>query len=336
MVKTCIIVLGEYSGDVLHISGQAERLVRRSSDLAGVTEVSNKTTQRPRHLLIILNRRASERRMDRFQAVLSRLRQAGCSYEIKEIRAAGDAARFAARADAADVDLVVVAGGDGTINDAINGFHPGTPPLGLIPLGTANVLAYEIGLGTDPQHIADTLLAGRRLSVVPGQVNDRRFLMMASVGFDAHVVGGVRREMKRRIGKLVYAVEAVRQLWRYPCPPLNVSIDGDAVEAATLVISRGRLYGGRYVMAPQADLQKPEFHVSIFRRPGRWAMAGYSAALPLGLLNRCKLIGHKKGQTIEVSGRPGDPVQADGDVVTTQPVVVSLADHPIHIAAPPQ
>ncbi|WP_176525271.1 diacylglycerol/lipid kinase family protein [Caenispirillum bisanense] len=290
---------------------------------------------RPRHLLIILNRRAAQKRMDRFRAVLGLLDAVGCTYEVKETQAAGDAARFAAEAAAETVDAVAVAGGDGTINDAINGFHPATPPLGLIPLGTANVLAHEIGLATDPAAIAAALTAGRCLSVVPGQANGRRFMMMASVGFDAHVVGGVRRSVKRRIGKLVYVLSALRQLLRYPCPHLTALVDGRPVTAATLVVSRGRLYGGRYVMAPAADLATPEFQVSIFRRKGRLAMAGYSAALPLGLLNRWNLIDHVVARRVEVHARPGDPVQADGDTATALPVVIDLADQAIEVLVPP-
>lgn len=300
----------------------------------GTAELAASPRPRPRHLLIILNRRAARKRMARFRAVLAQLDAAGCTYEVKETQAAGDAARFASDAAADTADVVAVAGGDGTINDAINGFHPGTPPLGLIPLGTANVLAHEIGLSPDPAAIAAALMAGRRLSVVPGRANGRRFMMMASVGFDAHVVGSVRPSVKRRLGKAVYVLAALRQLIRYPCPHLAATVDGVPVTAATFVISRGRLYGGRYVMAPEADLGTPEFQVSIFRRQGRLAMAGYSAALPLGLLNRWRLIDHLPARRVEISARPGDPVQADGDATTALPVVIDLADHAIEVLVP--
>lgn len=306
----------------------------RGTEGEGAAGLSGSTDGRPRHLLIILNRRAAQKRMERFRDVLALLDAAGCTYEVKETQAAGDAARFAGDAAADAVDVVAVAGGDGTINDAINGFHPGTPPLGLIPLGTANVLAHEIGLDADPAAIAATLAAGRCLAVVPGRANGRRFMMMASAGFDAQVVGGVRRGVKRRLGKAAYVVEALRRLIRYPCPHLAVTVDGRPVTAATVVVSRGRMYGGRYIMAPEADLGTPEFHVSIFRRKGRLAMAGYCAALPLGLLNRWNLIDHVTAQSVEIRDRHGDPVQADGDATTSLPVVIDLADHAVQVLVP--
>jgi YegS/Rv2252/BmrU family lipid kinase len=288
----------------------------------------------PPHLLIILNRQAAQKRLDRFKAVLSLLADAGCTYEVKETHTAGDAARYAAEADPNRINIIAIAGGDGTINDAINGFQPNTPPLGLIPLGTTNVLAHEIGLKTDAGTIAATLMTGAPLAVVPGQVNGHRFMMMASIGFDAHVVGGVSRAVKRRIGKIAYILEAFRQLVRYSCPHLVAKIDGKPVTAATLVVSRGRLYGGRFVMAPNADIAKAEFSVALFPRKGRLAMLGYSLALPLGLLNRCNLITHIKAQSVEAANQDGDPVQADGDITARLPAVIRLADHPITLLVP--
>lgn len=304
---------------------------RKSVEMRQAPKAARRT---PPRLLIILNRRAAQRRMDRYQAVLAELDAAGCDFQVKETQAAGDAARFAAEADLTEIDVIAIAGGDGTINDAINGFLPQSPPLGLIPLGTANVLAHEVGLATDPKAIAATLVGGRPVPVVPGLVNGHRFMMMASIGFDAHVVSGVSRPLKQRIGKVVYAFEALWQLVRYPCPHLDLEIDGQPVTAATVVISRGRLYGGRFLMAPQASLEKTELFVSIFRRRGRLAMAGYSVALPLGLLNRWKLVSHRSAQTLSVRGRTGDPVQADGDVTGYLPAEVGLAAFPVTILTP--
>ncbi|MDF1749569.1 MAG: YegS/Rv2252/BmrU family lipid kinase [Alphaproteobacteria bacterium] len=283
------------------------------------------------HFLIILNRRAARKRIKLFEQVLTLLDAAGCTYIIRETHAAGDAARFAREATADVVDAVVVAGGDGTINDTVNGFDATSPPLGLIPLGTANVLAHEIGLKIEPDIIAETLIGGQRLSVVPGHVNGRVFMMMVGAGFDAHVVRGIPGALKRRLGKIVYVFSAINQLIRYPCPHLSVTLDGRPVTASTVVVSRGRLYGGRFIMAPDAKLETPELHVSLFPRKGRLAMAAYCLALPLGLLNRWNLIGHVTGRCIEIHDASNGPVQADGDIATTLPATIKLVDYSIVI-----
>ncbi len=290
----------------------------------------------PPRILIIHNVAASRPRSGRFRDVLARLDAAPCTVTIREMTGAGDALRLARAATPADFDLIAVAGGDGTLNDAINGVGPESPPLGVIPLGTANVLAHETGLGVDPPRIVSGLLSGHRQPVVPGVVNGRRFMMMAGVGFDAHVVGGVRRPVKRKLGKAAYMLEAARQLAINPCPHLDARIDGQPVAAATLVASRGRLYGGRFLLAPNADLRAPQLSVTLFPRRGRLAMAGYSAALPLGLLNRMNLVRNVTARRIEVTGPVGDPVQGDGDVIARLPATIGLAEHPVVLAVPPR
>jgi diacylglycerol kinase family enzyme len=101
-------------------------------------------------LLVIHNHAAAAKRRERFEAVVAGLAAAGCAVTVRRTEDAGDAARFAAEAHPEDVDIIAVAGGDGTINDALNGFGPDSPPLGLIPLGTANVLAHEICSAAPP------------------------------------------------------------------------------------------------------------------------------------------------------------------------------------------
>ncbi|MFC3230934.1 diacylglycerol/lipid kinase family protein [Marinibaculum pumilum] len=152
-------------------------------------------------ILVIHNHAASWRRFERFSSVLGALATAGCEIVVRRTEGAGDPMRLARAADRQAFDLIAVAGGDGTINDAVNGLHAGSPPLGLIPLGTANVLAHEIGLGTGPDQIVSCLLAPRRLAVRPGVVNGRRFMMMAGIGFDAHAVRAIPKPVKRRLGK---------------------------------------------------------------------------------------------------------------------------------------
>lgn len=294
--------------------------------MAGAPRAGDKT------FLIILNRRAARTRMDRFEDVLERLDAAGARYEIVETRAAGDAARLLA--GARGFDAVVVAGGDGTVNDAIQGYHADSPPLALIALGTANVLSHELGIGTNAERIAETLLGGEPLAIWPGQVGERRFVMMASAGFDAHVVRNLSRSLKQKIGKFAYAVVALQQLRRYSCPLLDVRIDGKPVVASTVVVSRGRFYGGRFVLAPGADLAVPEFHVVLFPRKGRLAMAGYCAALPLGLLLRWGLVHSVTGRKVEIGGASSDPLQVDGDAVSSLPARIEVASQSITVLRP--
>src|SRR5262249_4555204 len=150
-------------------------------------------------------------------------------------------------------------------------------------LGTANVLAAELGIDTLAE-AAEAATAGRPLLCRPGLANGRAFVMMAGVGFDAHVVAGVSAPLKRLLGKGAYVLEMLRQLRRFPFPCYRVEIDSAVHEATSAIIAHGRYYGGRFVVAPEARLDQPELHVCLFRRGGPWHTVRYALALALGRL----------------------------------------------------
>lgn len=159
-------------------------------------------------LRVIFNPTAGSvgRRGQRLHAVLDLLRAAGVSLDLCPTAARGDARALAAAATPELCDAVVAAGGDGTINEVANGLLDAGHglPLGIIPLGTANVLALEMDLAITPQAIAGALLAGQPRPVPLARVDGRRFLLMGGAGFDAFVVDNVRLGLKRHAGKLAY------------------------------------------------------------------------------------------------------------------------------------
>lgn len=283
---------------------------------------------------IIHNLRAAQNRDARFRAVLLRLSSAGHSYHILETARAGDAAHFARETTRADADILVVAGGDGTINDALQGIGSATPPLGLIPLGTANVLAHEIGIGTDPARIADCLMAGRVAPVRPGLVNGHRFMMMAGIGLDARVVSEVRRTVKRRFGKAAYLFQVVHTLRRWPCPTLHVVADGMPGTVSTMIVSRGSRYGGRFILAPKVSLASPAFQLTLFPEGSALSVFARFLAIPPRLLLRLRLACQIAVRHIDVTGPEGEPVQADGDIVARVPATFTLCDDPIYLCMP--
>jgi len=207
-------------------------------------------------------------------------------------------------------------------------------PLALLPMGTANVLANEIGLGRDPAAIARGIAEGAARPIALGRANGRRFTMMAGVGFDAHVVAGVDRGLKRLIGKGAYVVESLRQLSRFGFPRYRVEVDGVAYDAASVIVARGRFYGGRFVCAPAAGLETAQLHVCLFGRGGRWAVLRYAVALMLGVLPRLPDYRIVPGQVVLITGPAGDPVQADGDIVAHLPVRIDLDPTALSLVVP--
>jgi len=292
-----------------------------------------------RRLLIIYNPTAGGSRRRRFEAVLADLADLGCPMDVRPTTGPGDAAAFAREADAAAHDLVVAAGGDGTINEVINGLSGSQVALGIVPLGTANLLAREIGLTRDPDRIAAAIAGGalRRVSlgrVVSEAGRGRHFTLMAGVGFDAHVVADVDLALKRRIGKGAYVAEFARQLFAFKFPAYRVTVDGATHQAASVVIAKPRHYGGPYSCAKDARLEDTEFHVCLFERPGALAAIRYGMALTGGRLEgrgdyRILRVAH-----VRVEGPAGDPVQGDGDVIAALPLAVEMAPAALRLIVP--
>jgi len=290
-------------------------------------------TARARRLLIIHNPTAG-RRHRRFVAVLDALRQLGCTVFLRPTAAPGDARRLAMQADPGQHDAVVVAGGDGTIREVADGMRGTAIPLAIIPVGTANVLAIEIGLRLDPSAIARTVALGEPRPISLGLANGQPFLLMAGVGLDAHVVRHVDLRLKRRLGTVAYMVEALRQLSTFAFPSYEVHADGESWSAAAVVVANARHYGGRFLRAPAADLQSPTLEVCMFGAAGPRAAVSYALAGAVGRLPRSRTYRMVTANQVRISGPRGEPVQGDGDIITELDVTIEAVPHAIELIYP--
>jgi diacylglycerol kinase (ATP) len=290
-----------------------------------------------RRALIIVNPaagrvRSSRRRLDR---IVIGLERRGCAAVVRRPVAA-DAVERLAREAAAEFDIVVAAGGDGTINAVANGLALAARdvPLAVLPLGTANVLAREIGLPCDPESLAELIAAGPARPVWPGRIGDRLFLTCASAGFDADIVAAILPGLKRRFGRLAFAWAIAGGVVRYRAHDLVVRCGGTKHAAATVIAANGRLYAGSWVIAPQADLAEPMLDLLLFRRSGRLAVLRYLLALPLGRLSRRDDVRLLRCRSASLSAAEPWPVQADGEIVGFLPVTIGVAERPLYLVRP--
>ncbi|MBO6783185.1 MAG: diacylglycerol kinase family lipid kinase [Alphaproteobacteria bacterium] len=289
--------------------------------------------------LIIFNPTAGPRRRRKLRAVLAALREAGVATVVCETVAPGDAERIAHQATG--YRIVAAAGGDGTINEVLNGLRRRADPcvLAIIPLGTANVLARELGLDrSPPEDIAAAIAANTPRPVALGTANGRSFVMMAGVGFDAHVVANVDVRVKRRIGKFAYVAASLAELVRYRARTYEVNIDGRHETASSVVIANGHFYGGPYVVAPEASLDDPLLQVCLFRRTGRWNAIRYLWGLVSGRLGRFPDfdVFPATHLTVRAGAQCGadEPVQGDGDIVAALPVDLAVVEGGLPVARP--
>ncbi|HEX6841442.1 MAG TPA: diacylglycerol kinase family protein [Stellaceae bacterium] len=301
---------------------------------------------RARRLLVIFNPTAGNRAQRRLAEWLACLERLGPAVSLRETNAPRHAEALARAADPALVDAVVAAGGDGTIHEVVNGLADSSLPLGILPLGTANVLAGEIGLPSRPVDVARILAFAPARPVWPGEawaegaVTGQRFLIMAGVGFDADVVEALDLPLKRRLaklglGKLAYVASIMGRLRDYrPCT-YRAELDGVAVDGASLVAAKAHFYGGRFVLAPAARLDDPAFQVVLFGRSGRVAALGYMAAMAAGTLARCTSVRIVPARQVRLYDPPGARVQIDGDIRAHLPLTLRIAATPLQLIQPP-
>jgi diacylglycerol kinase (ATP) len=305
------------------------------------------TITQPKAILLIRNPIAGRRRRGLVDAVVRQVRTQGWMVDLVDTEAVGDARRLAETCDAARYAVIAVAGGDGTINEVVNGLaHRAgeAPALAIVPLGTANVLAHELGLSFKAAAIARTMVAGRALLVRPGEACNggapRCFSLMAGAGFDAKVVAGVSAPLKRRFGRGAYVWRSMIETRRYRPVRYAVEIDGVRHEAASVIVTRGRLYAGPYVVAPLATLSEPLLHVCLFERWGRSQTLRFGFALLTGRLPRAGGYRVIAGREVKVSvlsnaGEPGtQPVQIDGDNALTLPISINVASGAVRLLQP--
>lgn len=291
------------------------------------------------NLLLISNPTAGSdgggMRLRRLKATLNGM---GAHITHMPTQEAGHAERIAYEHDLSLFDRILIAGGDGTLNEVVNGLarRPDDHfnlPLVFAPFGTANVLAHELALDRSIDGMARRAVHGTPLSVTPGISNGRRFLLMVSAGLDSVAVAGIDPGIKQATGPLAYIWSGLKALGRFGQMKVTVSVDGaPAIDGVTVIITRGHKYGGPFITVPSARLEDDALHAVVFKRAGLPSLLGYAWGMSLGRLEHHPDIAILSGRTVRVE-TPADalPVQADGDITTATPLDVSLDSRPIRL-----
>lgn len=249
---------------------------------------------------------------------------------------AGDAEHVAEAAGLSEeYGGVIVAGGDGTINEAVNGVlaaaRTGRPalPLGIVAAGTQNVLSHELGLPAGLDDIASMIAAGKTRNIDVGEVDGRYFTLMAGYGFDAIVVRDVHRPTKELIGSAAYAFTTLATLTKYSSTAMHLTLDGERIssEAFLVVVANAASYAYRQVkIAPFASISDGWLDVCVFERPptDRFGFATQIMALFAGRHLRDPRVRYYRARTIEIESTPSVSAQLDGDPQGFTPASISV------------
>jgi len=283
-----------------------------------------------RRLLVLVNPISGHGRALRAaERFLERVRAEGAEAEEFRTATAGEATRRAAEARGGRFDALVAVGGDGTVNEALNGLEGSGVPVAILPTGTANVLARDLRLPFDPAGAARVAARGRVRTLDVGEVRttagSRRFLCCAGAGPDGAVVRAVAAARRGGLGFRGW----VRPIWRtwraYGFPALRVSVDGGTPSDGTLaVVCNTANYGGLFRLVPGADPGDGALDAFVASPRGRAALLRYLWGAWRGTLARRPDVRVARGGRIRVEADGPVPVQVDGDPFGETPLEATL------------
>lgn len=296
-------------------------------------DTSSEGLSRPRSALLIAN--ANSRSGDRADAARAALEKAGLSVRLAPSVSA-DALPELVRTQAASVDCVVAAGGDGTMNAIADGIADTGLPLGILPMGTANDLARTLGLPAAIEDCAAVIAAGKARRIDLGEVNGHTFFNVASIGISADLARSLTPDRKRRFGRFAYAITAAGVLARAKPFRATILMEGREVRVRTLQIAvgNGRFYGGGMAVAADAEINDGALDLYSLELRGVWKLALMLRSFRSGLHGLWNEVRTERGLTFEVRTRRRHPVNADGEILTHTPARFSIRRQAVAVYVP--
>jgi lipid kinase YegS len=294
------------------------------------------TKARNRKVQLILNGKAAGN--DALRDAVVRQRAAGHRIKVRVTRKKGDARRFAA--EAGEADLLIAAGGDGTLNEVVHGLmdlsEAARPALGVVPLGTANDFATGCGIPRDPEEALILCMKGQGVPIDIGKANEHWFLNAASVGFGAEVTATTPPELKRLLGQAAYTVMGAilamnvhHYRGRLILPDREITSSGPVA-----IVGNGRQTGGGIQVAPRARIDDGLLDLLVVRQIP--AMALLTAARELQQLSPDgEYISYRQTPWAEVYPEESIPVNLDGEPVRFSSVRYEVVPRAIRLIVPP-
>ncbi len=276
----------------------------------------------------------------------------GIEVELAETSAPGHATEIAQQAVIARRDLVIACGGDGTLNEVVNGLAGSTVgnqlghhrvPLALLPAGTANIFAKELTLPWNIPNAARKLIRGTVADIALGlatplrdPANQKYFLSVAGAGPDGMIVYSIDLELKARLGILAYWWQGGREVFRYKFPHFRVVIDGHPQDSSFVLVGRTKHYGGPFKITTLADLFEDKFEVMTLTTQSGLRYLSYLPALWMEKLRGLEGVRFEKADSLVCEPLDENPVyaQVDGEPLGRLPVEFKIVPTALKILVP--
>ncbi|MGQ9570246.1 MAG: diacylglycerol/lipid kinase family protein [Thermodesulfovibrionales bacterium] len=271
------------------------------------------------YIIIIFNptaKGASERKISKASDFL---KSKGYRVKILITKNKGHAEILAKDAIKDNPSLIIAGGGDGTFNEVVNGIAGSKIPMAILPMGTTNVLAKELGLPESVKGAMKVAIRGTPKTVSIGKISithqsliiSRYFLLMAGIGFDGEAVFRIKETFKKISGKGAYIISGFETLSTYNPEELIIEFNGERRNGYSAIISKVAKYGGNFKITPDASLTDPSFYVCLFKGKRRIDILKYVIGIIAGRHLRFADVEYLKASRVRVKGDAH--IQIDGD-----------------------
>jgi len=287
---------------------------------------------------------ARRRQLDVARRILS---AGGIEAELTETTGPGHAIEIAQQAAREKRQLVIACGGDGTLNEVVNGLaylqNGHRVPLALLPGGTANILAKELSIPWNIPNAARGLVGAEVCEIALGLATPleqpkkkRYFLSVAGAGPDGMIVYSIDLGLKARVGILAYWWQGAREVFRYTFPRFRVQTGDRQLEATLVVVGRTKHYGGPFKITDQANLFEDQFEVLALTTRSGFRYLSYLPTLWMGNLRKEEDVHYWKADTLTCEPLDGKPVyaQVDGEPLSRLPVEFSIVPRALKLVVP--
>ena len=234
------------------------------------------------------------------------------------------------------VDCVIIGGGDGTLNAALPALMDTRLPLGILPLGTANDLARTLGIPADLRQACAIVAQGQTKPIDVGQVNDRYFFNVASIGLSVNITRQLSGDIKKRWGVLAYAIAAIQALWKSRPFTAQIEANGEAIVVKTvqIAVGNGRYYGGGLSVAWDATIDDRRLDLYSLEIAHWWQMLPLVPAMHAGRLHECANVRTIEAEAFRITTRRPKAINTDGELMTYTPADFRVLPGRISVFSP--
>jgi len=226
--------------------------------------------------------------------------------------------------------LIIAAGGDGTFNEVVNGIAGSEAPMAILPLGTTNVLAKELGIPENVEGAMEiavgrtpkTVSLGKIVITRHSSLVTRHFCLMAGIGFDGEAVFGINEAFKKFSGKGAYIYNGIKTLCRFDPGELIFDVDGKSYSGFSAIVGKASRYGGNFRVTPDARLTDPALYICIFKGKKRLDIFRYVVGVATGSHLGFKDVEYLKAEKIQLDGNAH--IQLDGDYFGKTPAKIEV------------